>query len=120
MEDEGEDSEDEPEAQNKAQTIKRRKSVFLDKKERACLTRLSSFFSQSYETVLSAINVQRSTRIHENDYAMWPLEIKIYPQSGEEGEAQIFPLLVRNCPHDIGPVRERLCHEYMTLNSFVF
>lgn len=98
--------EQEQQKQNKntKENIIRLSSIFLDKKEREWIkreqaSRDSNIFYEdrgqvNNEQVWSTISVQRHKTKQKQDYAMWPLEIKIF--HNKTIKKTVFPAVIRN------------------------
>lgn len=99
-------NEQEAEKGKKAQeeSIIRLNSIFLDKKERDWIRGEQMCIDENTEIenqeVWSVISVQRNKKNQEQDYAMWPLEIKIFqkenPWRGGKRAKKVFPAILRN------------------------
>ena len=113
--------------EKKDETIKRIQNIFIDKKEREWIRRKSTnTYIQRGQTqneeVWSVITVQRNKKEEINDYAMWPIEIKIQGEKQKENEdlkVKVFPAIIRNI--SIGTEEEQsIRKKYQEIRHLVF
>lgn len=109
LEERGEHQEEKEESteEGERESITRLKSIFMDNKEREWIKKekrqQNSIIKKGWvkkDEVWSVITLQRTKREQEDDYATWPLEIKIHgkehPEDDEKSERIVFPAVIRN------------------------
>lgn len=112
--------------EKKDETIKRIQNIFIDKKEREWIRKKNAHThiqmgQTQNEEVWSVITVQRNKKEEINDYAMWPLEIKIIGEKQIENEniKKVFPAIIRNI--NIGEEEEKsIRQQYQKIRNLVF
>lgn len=106
QEEKEEEEEEEDKKNNEHESITRLCNIFLDKQERKWIRRnqRADFIKIGHiqnEEVWSVISLQRAKTQKEQDYATWPLEIKIFENDSigcltKENGIKIFPAVLRN------------------------